>query len=92
EMTRWDRVATALTLLWPFCFTVVFIVVTIHAVRHGLDRAWWVGYWHWWTYLAFGVAAVVTIWFLVGGLRDLRRMFARLRAYVVDDSDDGRVE
>lgn len=92
QMTRWDRIATTITLLWPFFFTLVFIGVTFYAVRYGLDRAWWVGYWHWWTYFAFAVASVVTVWFTIGGFRDLRRMYRRLAAFVADETDDGRVE
>ena len=91
-MTGWDRFATAITLLWPFLFTIVFIVILVFHKKLGLTREWWAGYWHWWTYLAFGVAAAVTIWFTIGGFRDLRRMFKRLREYVADDADDGRVE
>ncbi|MEE2681077.1 MAG: hypothetical protein VX641_01770 [Planctomycetota bacterium] len=92
EMTRWDRIATTITLLWPVLFTLVFIGVTIYAVRYGLDRTWWAGYWHWWTYFAFAVAIVVTLWFTIGGFRDLRRMYRRLASYVADQTDDGRVE
>ena len=92
EMTRWDRTTTAITLLWPLGFTLLFIVITIYAVYFGLSREWWVGYWHWWTWLTFGVAGVVTIWFTIGGFRDLLRMFRRLRSYVADEHDDGRVE
>ena len=39
----------------------------------------------------FGVAAAVTVWFTIGGFRDLRRMFDRLRNYVPDEADDGHV-
>ena len=92
EMTRWDRIATTITLLWPLLFTLFFIVITIYAVRYGLDRTWWAGYWHWWTYFAFSVAIVVTIWFTIGGFRDLRRMYKRLASFVADETDDGRVE
>ena len=91
-MTGWDRFATAITLLWPFAFTIVFLVVLVLYNRLELTREWWAGYWHWWTYLAFGVAAAVTTWFTIGGFRDLRRMFRRLRSHVDDEADDGRVE
>ncbi len=68
------------------------IFITIYAINYGLSREWWVGYWHWWTWLTFVIAAVVTVWFTIGGIRDLVRMFRRLRAYVPDQRDDGRVE
>ena len=91
QMTGWDRFITAATLLWPLGFTVIFIAVTVYAYRYGLTAEWWLGYWHWWTWFAFVIAAVVTTWFVIGGIRDLRRMFKRLEAYVPDEDDDGRV-
>jgi SSS family solute:Na+ symporter len=90
-MTGWDKFITAITLIWPVVFTLIFIGVTIYAYRYGLTAEWWLGYWHWWTWFAFVVAAIVTIWFIIGGFRDLRRMFKRLEAYVPDEDDDGRV-
>ena len=42
--------------------------------------------------VAFVTAAAVTIWFLVGGMRDLFRMFRLLNAARPDARDDGRVE
>ena len=54
------------------------------------ERAWWR-----WTlvqlYLAVVLAPVTTAWFTVGGVRDLRRLFAALRARPADAADDGRV-
>ena len=39
------------------------------------------------------VAAVATVWFFIGGVRDLRRLFHDLEARLrVDDRDNGRVE
>ena len=91
RITGWDRFITAVTLLWPACFTVIFIAVTVYAYQYGLTAEWWLGYWHWWTWFAFVVAVIVTTWFVIGGARDLRRMFKRLEAYVPDEDDDGRV-
>jgi hypothetical protein len=37
------------------------------------------------------VSVVTTIWFTWGGVRDLRRLFVRLRAVAADRTDDGTV-
>ena len=37
-MTGWDRFATAITLLWPFAFTIVFLVVLVLYNRLELTR------------------------------------------------------
>ena len=98
RMTGWDRFITAITIAWPLLFTGVFVV---GMVRHllgpqlGLDPltdAQWLQGWGWWLTVAFATAAAVTIWFLVGGLRDLFRMFRLLNAARPDARDDGRVE
>ncbi|MPN16164.1 hypothetical protein SDC9_163502 [bioreactor metagenome] len=50
----------------------------------------------WWLYyalpLALFVAAVSTVWFSIGGIVDLRKMFKRLQALNrTNAADDGRV-
>ena len=92
EMTRRDRAVTAITLVWPVVFTVIFFAALIaHAAGWSPGGAFWASAWGWYTAIALGVAAIVVIWFTVGGLIDLRAMFARLRAYHADARDDGTV-
>ena len=98
RMTGWDRFVTAITIAWPLFFTAVFAVgMARHLLgpRLGLDPltdGQWLEGWGWWLTLAFGTAALVTIWFLVGGIRDLVRMFRLLDQARPDARDDGRVE
>ena len=94
NMTRWDRIVTAVTLAWPVFFTLVFAAGLIHYYLPGsspfTDEQWSQG-WRIWLYLALGVATLVTGWFTIGGCRDLVRMFRRLRSVRSDSSDDGFV-
>ncbi len=97
RMTGWDRFTTAITLAWPVLFTVIFAVgMARHLLgpRLGLDpispESWLVA-WRWWLMLALATAVIVTIWFVVGGLRDLARMFRLLKRVGHDERDDGRV-
>ena len=54
---------------------------------------------HWWTMLFFityiciaGLIGLIsTVWFCIGGTRDLLKMFARLRGHHDNTNDDGRV-
>ena len=93
-MTRWDRFVTAITLAWPVFFTIVFAVGLIHHYLPGTtpltDEQWAEG-WRIWLMIAISVATVVTIWFSLGGLRDVVRMFRRLALARADDADDGSV-
>ncbi len=53
----------------------------------------WLSYWH---ITCIGLAIVITvvtaIWFTWGGFHDIRALFRSLKAYKVDDSDNGRVK
>ncbi len=98
RMTGWDRFITAITIAWPLFFTAVFAVgMGRHLLGPGLgldpiaDTSW-LEAWRWWLMLALTTAVVVTMWFLVGGLRDIFRMFRLLKAVAPDARDDGRVE
>ena len=51
----------------------------------------WLEFWHVWLVVNFILACVFTVWFLAGGLRDLRRLFAHLDRAVRDHQDDGSV-
>ncbi|MAD77864.1 MAG: hypothetical protein CMJ51_00660 [Planctomycetaceae bacterium] len=97
RMTGWDRFITAITIAWPLFFTAVFAVGMIrHLLGPGLgldpitDDSW-LEAWRWWLMLALGTAVLVTAWFLIGGLRDLVRMFRLLKQVDSDARDDGRV-
>jgi hypothetical protein len=35
---------------------------------------------------------VIVVWFTIGGIRDLRRMYAHLERYHADATDDGSVQ
>ena len=52
----------------------------------------WSGLWEFKIWLALSMGIVITIWFSIGGIRDMVRMFAQLRVSVRDAHDDGWVE
>ena len=94
NMSGWDKIVTALTIAWPLFFTVVFFVGLIAYFVLGespLSDEQWVAGWRIWLWVALPTAAVVTVWFILGGLRDMVRMFRRLAVVRVDGADDGSV-
>jgi SSS family solute:Na+ symporter len=94
NMTRWDRIVTAVTLAWPMFFTLVFFAGLLHYFLPGTspftDEQWATG-WQIWLWFAIGVAVIVSGWFTIGGIRDLVRMFRRLESVRTDARDDGSV-
>jgi len=92
EMTRWDRIVTAVTLAWPVFFTLVFAGGLIaYAMGASLSDATWASLWHVYLWVVLIVGGIVTVWFTIGGMRDLVRLYRRLRSAQPDAADDGSV-
>jgi SSS family solute:Na+ symporter len=91
DFTGSDRLVTYVTLSWPVVWTVVFVVVTIYVLTAGISDETWLAYWYGWTWFVLCCAAVVTLWFTIGGALDLKLLFRQLRGRAADPTDDGRV-
>lgn len=70
----------------------IFAVGTIMwAIGYTPTVSAWITFWKYYVIL-FAVASVgVTIWFLIGGIGDLKYLFANLRSIKQDSRDDGTV-
>jgi SSS family solute:Na+ symporter len=94
RFTRGDRWIATLLVGWSL-LTVVINGITV-LINSRISSRWttaaWSRYW-----LIFGVIVpflvglATTIWFTIGGVRDLRDFFRALRTLKRDASDDGRV-
>ena len=74
-------------------FLGAFLCVVIWNAISPWPKEWWSTYFLVVSMLVPGfVAAVSTVWFTIGGLRDLRQLFRDLRHRKIDVLDDGRVE
>jgi SSS family solute:Na+ symporter len=91
EFTRRDKVLYLVTYLWTFFWFGLFAVGTVYNLTHDVSDASWARFWRWYVGLQFVAAGVVFVWFTLGGVRDLQRMFARLRTSQRDETDDGVV-
>jgi len=54
--------------------------------------AFWLTYFQYKFYVDVSLGLITSVWFAVGGWRDMRDLFRHLRTLVRDDRDDGRVE
>ena len=70
----------------------VFIIVTIYNIVFDVESQTWIKFWHLFVWLILVLGTVTTIWFTLGGLFDLRKMFRRLSTIIRDDTDDGTVD
>jgi SSS family solute:Na+ symporter len=86
-----DRVIAWGTAAWTLLWTGVFVVGTSYRLlATELSNDQWAWFWRSWLWLMTGVGAVVTLWFFVGGLRDLRSLYRDFEESTPDESDRGQ--
>ena len=93
EFSRKDKLTYGCCMALPLIFIGVFVIGTIYNVfinREVSDQSW-LRFWHVWIIVIISAFFTVTVWQTIGGLKDFREMFKRLRTIVRDDSDDGTV-
>jgi SSS family solute:Na+ symporter len=96
EFTGWDRVVTYFSIGWPLIWTALFVVGTAYSLIRlkwgdATTNEGWLAFWHGYTWIIFAGGAGVTLWFTIGGIKDMRYLFRRLRSAAIDPDDDGRV-
>ena len=98
EFTRGDKWIFGLKFALFFVFFSVFSVVTsLHFLSLALLGESWFGdgfFRGWWAFrtgFTVVLGVVATIWFLIGGFRDLFALFRTLRTVARDATDDGSV-
>lgn len=70
----------------------VFVVITIWNLIHIWPDERWAAYWFYAAIvLPILLGTVTSVWFTIGGVRDLRTLFQRLRVLHRDIHDDGTV-
>jgi solute:Na+ symporter, SSS family len=91
EFTRGDKAIYILNYVWTGAWLLIFIFGTIYNLTYDVSDESWLLFWR--IYLAINVtlSAVVIVWFMIGGFRDLRRMNRRLVSGSRDAHDDGFV-
>lgn len=94
EFTLRDRLVYYFSLAWTFFWLAVFVIVTIYhyTSSEGTTDGFWSFFWKYKTYLGFALGVIVTVWFTIGGIGNVREMFATLKTERVDAADDGWVE
>lgn len=89
EFSRGDKILYYITYGWTFLWTLVFIFGTIYNLVQPVSDSAWMKYWRISMEINVAVSIIVIVWFLFGGVRDLKAMFGQLRTMKRDDSDSG---
>lgn len=91
EFTLWDKVVYLSSIGWTLLLCVVFIVGTFCNLLFDVKLETWTQFWWVYVVVMFVLSVITTVWFIIGGIRDYRKMFYLLRTRKVDDTDNGRV-
>ena len=91
EFTRGDKAIYIATYVHIGVWFVIFVVGTIHNLTNEVADTAWAGFWRRYFYIQVAYTIFVIVWFTIGGFRDIRAMFRRLRVMRRDEADDGMV-
>ncbi len=91
EFTPRDRLICRVTYAWVFAWFLVFLTGTILDAFCDLEEIVWMRYWYVFVVIRVVASVFIIVWFTIGGVRDIRKMFGRLNTMARDDSDDGSV-
>ncbi|MDD5705348.1 MAG: hypothetical protein PHR35_05445 [Kiritimatiellae bacterium] len=94
QYSRGDRFLAWSVFIWSFCwgFLCCFVGVAIWNTISPWGNVGWTRWFFFNNFLLAGaVGAVSTVWFSIGGTRDLWRLFRDLKQKQINDLDDGRV-
>jgi SSS family solute:Na+ symporter len=92
EFSKGDKVIYWLTTGWTAAWVVVFFSGTLfYFLVKPFTTDQWMTFWKIYTYIFLAASVIVTIWFTVGGLKNLKEMIHALRHNLRDHKDDGFV-
>jgi hypothetical protein len=78
-----------LTYTWILGWFAVFAIGTAYNLISPTADTAWILFWKAYMWIHIVVAVIVVVWFGIGGARDLKRMFSRLKTLERDPADDG---
>jgi len=80
EFSAGDRVIYLGKIAWTTFWIAVFIIGTIGGLSGRITPPMWLSWWRFTIILGLTVGSITVVWFLIGGLHDLRELFRRLNA------------
>ncbi len=93
EFTLGDKTIYWFTTGWTAAWVVVFVIGTLfYFFVRPFTNDQWLTFWQIYTYLFLGASIIVTVWFTIGGLKNLFEMIHALKHNIRDHNDDGFVE
>jgi SSS family solute:Na+ symporter len=91
EFTVGDKVIYYAKLLWTIIWFGIFLFGTLYNLWYDVPVESWITFWGWKVGITLFIGVGTTIWFLIGGLIDIRRLFHILATMQRDHTDSGMV-
>jgi len=92
EFTRTDRFLALALVIWNGIWVLMFFgAAAFNYLIRPIPAGWWPAFWRVWVWVQIAVGIPATLWFTVGAVRDMKRVFHRLATLQRDERDDGRV-
>ncbi|MDR1279262.1 MAG: sodium:solute symporter [Opitutaceae bacterium] len=91
NFTRGDHFIYYFKLGWTGLWTLIFVTGTVLGLTIGFSKGTWANYWLFVVILSAVVGTGTIVWFLWGGIRDLRALLRLLREKQRDAADDGQI-
>src|ERR1039457_792956 len=92
NFTPGDKLLAAAIFSYTMFWFFVFVVISLWNIIRIWPDSWWSNYWFYaGVVVPVVLGSVTSVWFTIGGYRDLRNLFKRLRVLKRDTHNDGRV-
>ena len=91
DFNRRDKIVYMGMTVWIVVLGGIFVIGTIYNLTVDVKDDLWITFWKYYLWVFFVFGSVVTVWFAIGGLIDMKKMFNRLKGESIDEADDGRV-
>lgn len=91
EYTLGDRCLVIGSYAYSLLFFVVFLVGTLYAFRVDISDLAWMRFWYGYSWLMLVLMIIMTVWLIVGGVRDVKKLMRELKTMARNDLDDGTV-
>jgi solute:Na+ symporter, SSS family len=91
EFSKGDKITYLIAYSWVFLWVIVFIIGTIINLTKEVPDSSWISFWKYFVLVNLFASIAFIIWFIFGGIKDLKDMLFRLKTMVRDHKDNGSV-
>jgi SSS family solute:Na+ symporter len=92
NFSKGDKAIYVFNIGFSSFFFFAFVIGSVIAVTVGISDAGWIQWWAFTVIVTLILGVGSTIWFLIGGFKDLFDLIKTLRGALRDDEDDGSVQ